>query len=159
MDCPRTLLRLCSDCPKTSYDLFNICNKKMTTARIEPMTQCRDILVIYIYYNCQDSNTKSIPFQSKRSAICYPPFILGFIFYYHPYYSLLMMGWQDFWPWKLPFSIVEASQHTINTKSLQSVTCTNNQSGSMQHQYHCPSLPLFHSFRASLYPYYIYHSL
>ena len=38
--------------------------------------------------NCQDPNTKSIPLQSNRSAICYLSFILGFIFCYCPNYSL-----------------------------------------------------------------------
>ena len=37
---------------------------------------------------CQDPDTKSIPLQSNGSAIHYHPFILGFTFYYHPYYSL-----------------------------------------------------------------------
>ena len=37
---------------------------------------------------CQDPDTKSSPFWSNGSAIHYLPFILGFIFYYPPYYSL-----------------------------------------------------------------------
>ena len=38
---------------------------------------------------CQDPNTKSSPLQSNGSTTCYSSFILGFIFYYPPYYSLL----------------------------------------------------------------------
>ena len=37
---------------------------------------------------CQDPNTKSSPLQNNGSTTCYPSFILGFIFYYPPYYSL-----------------------------------------------------------------------
>ena len=38
---------------------------------------------------CQDPNTKSSLLWSNSSTIHYLPFILGFIFYYLPYYSLL----------------------------------------------------------------------
>ena len=40
------------------------------------------------FRTCQDPDTKSSLLQSNRSATCYPSFILGFIFYYPPYYSL-----------------------------------------------------------------------
>ena len=43
---------------------------------------------IFILASCQDPNTKSSPLQSNGSAICYLLFILGFILYYPPYYSL-----------------------------------------------------------------------
>ena len=43
---------------------------------------------IFIMAGCQDPNTKSSPFWSNGSAIHYLPFILGFIFYHLPYYSL-----------------------------------------------------------------------
>ena len=39
--------------------------------------------------HCQDPDTKSSLLQSNRSTTHYPSFILGFIFYYPPYYSLL----------------------------------------------------------------------
>ena len=39
--------------------------------------------------NCQDPNTKSSLLWSNGSTTCYPSFILGFIFYYLPYYSSL----------------------------------------------------------------------
>ena len=38
--------------------------------------------------SCQDPDTKSSPLQSNGSAICYPPFILGYNYYYSPYFSI-----------------------------------------------------------------------
>ena len=38
--------------------------------------------------SCQDPDTKSSLLWNNRLTICYLPSFLGFIFYYHPYYSL-----------------------------------------------------------------------